>query len=86
MPQISRFRGISVEMYYHDHPPPHFHVYYADERAIIEVDTMRVIGGRLSPRIYRLVTDWGARHRAELQANWRRVAAREAPLWIEPDE
>jgi hypothetical protein len=86
MPQISRFRGISVEMYHDDHPPPHFHVYYADERAIIELETTRIIGGRLSPRIQRLIGDWGARHRTELQANWRRVVAHQAPLWIEPDE
>ena len=73
-------------MYFADHPPPHFHVYYADERAIIEIDTMRIIGGALSPRIRRLVTDWGRRHRAELHANWRRVVAHEAPLWIESDD
>ena len=86
MPQISRFQEISVEMYHDDHPPPHFHVYYADERAIIEIDTMRILGGALSPRIHRLVTDWGRRHRAELQANWRRAVAHEAPLWIEPND
>ncbi len=73
-------------MYHDDHPPPHFHVYYADERAIIELETMRIIGGRLSPRIQRLIGDWGARHRTELEANWRRVVAHQAPLWIEPDE
>jgi hypothetical protein len=86
MPQVSRFRGISVEMYHDDHPPPHFHVYYADESAIIELETVRIMGGRLSPRIHRLVIEWGRRRRAQLRENWRRVVAHEPPLWIEPDE
>lgn len=54
--------------------------------AAFELETMRIIGGRLSPRIQRLIGDWGARHRTELEANWRRVVAHQAPLWIEPDE
>ena len=26
MPEISRFFGIIIQMYYNDHEPPHFHV------------------------------------------------------------
>lgn len=46
MPQVARFRGISVEMYYRDHPPPHFHAYYADESAIIDIETMEIRRGQ----------------------------------------
>jgi len=28
MPEISRFYGIVVYMFYYDHQPPHFHVMY----------------------------------------------------------
>ena len=28
MPEISRFLGIIITMYYNDHNPPHFHVRY----------------------------------------------------------
>jgi Domain of unknown function (DUF4160) len=28
MPEISRFYGIVIQLYYADHPPPHFHVSY----------------------------------------------------------
>jgi hypothetical protein len=86
MPQISAFRGISVEMYYNDHPPPHFHVYYAGASAIIEIAMMDVFEGRLPPRIRRLVIDWGRRHGAQLAENWRRVSAGEPTMWITPDE
>ena len=82
MPEISRFFGIVIGMFHDDHPPPHFHVYYAEERAIIEIDTMRIIQGRLSLRIYRRIAEWGHRHRAELRENWRRGEAHEALIWI----
>jgi len=36
VPEISRFFGIVVAMYYDDHPPPHFHVRYGEPRAILE--------------------------------------------------
>ena len=35
MPEISRFLGIIITMYYNDHPPPHFHVRYNQQKAII---------------------------------------------------
>jgi len=29
MPEVSRFFGISIRMYFDDHNPPHFHAIYA---------------------------------------------------------
>ena len=43
MPTISKFFGISIRMYYDDHPPPHFHAYYAEDSAKIEIATLGVI-------------------------------------------
>jgi hypothetical protein len=39
MPRISTFYGIVIEMYFDDHPPPHFHALYAGEEALIVIDT-----------------------------------------------
>ena len=36
MPEISRFFGIVVRMYYDDHAPPHIHVEYQGQRAVFE--------------------------------------------------
>lgn len=33
MPEISRFYGIIIRMYYEDHNPPHFHAVYGDDEA-----------------------------------------------------
>src|SRR5438132_8116666 len=66
MPEISRFFGIVVQMYYDDHEPPHFHVRYSGQKALIEIETLALLRGRLSPRALGLVVERPARHRAEL--------------------
>jgi hypothetical protein len=50
MPEISRFFGIVVQMYYADHEPPHFHVRYSGEKALFAIETLSLLAGRLSPR------------------------------------
>ena len=79
MPEISRFFGMVVAMYYRDHEPPHFHVRYGSERALIGIESLAVIEGRLSPRALALAVEWAAQHRAELSQNWER-ARRLEPL------
>lgn len=83
MPEISRFFGIVIKMYFDDHPPPHFHAEYGDHKAIIEIHTLVVIGGYLPPRALGLVIEWAAQHRAELLELWER-AARQQPLFKIP--
>jgi hypothetical protein len=70
MPEISRFFGITVQMYYNDHDPPHFHVRYSGQKALIEIQTLSLIRGTLSPRALGLVTEWAAMHREELMEDW----------------
>ena len=79
MPEISRFFGIIIAMFYNDHAPPHFHVRYGEQRAIIEIDPLTVLGGKLSPRVLGLVMEWAAVHQEELREDWR-LAERQAPL------
>jgi len=79
MPEISRFFGIVITMYYNDHDPAHFHVRYSDQKAIIEIQSLAIIAGRLSPRATALVLEWAALHRDELQHDWQ-LARRQVPL------
>ena len=79
MPEISRFFGIIITMNYNDHVPPHFHARYGSDQAIVDIQTLQVLGGRLSPRIIGLVVEWALQHRAELLEDWRR-ARQDAPL------
>jgi hypothetical protein len=84
VPRISSFFGIVIEMYYGDHPPPHFHARYGDETAKIEIATGNMIAGSLSTRAQRLVREWVEQHRGELEANWNRAVNHDKPEPIEP--
>lgn len=70
MPEISRFLGIIITMYYNDHSPPHFHVRYNQQKAIIDIENLAILQGKLSPRILGLVIEWAATHQKELLENW----------------
>jgi hypothetical protein len=43
MPEVSRFFGIVISMFYKDHSPPHYHARYAGQRAIVSLETLEVI-------------------------------------------
>lgn len=86
MPEISRFFGIVIAMYYKEHAPPHFHAKYAGDRAAFAIPDLSIIEGRLPRRAVSLVLEWAFEHRAELMENWRRAERREELLRIEPLE
>ena len=55
MPTISFFLGIYIRMYFDEHAPSHFHAYYGDYSAAIEIETFRVLKGHLPQRVLGLV-------------------------------
>ncbi|MDZ4288575.1 MAG: DUF4160 domain-containing protein [Prosthecobacter sp.] len=67
MPEVSRFYGIVIQIYYDDHPPPHFHAIYAGHVATIAIDTFQIIDGSLPKRALSLVMDWASAHQQELR-------------------
>lgn len=84
MPRISAFYGIVITMYFRDHDPPHFHAVYGEHQAQIVISSLEPLFGELPPRALRLVREWAALHRPELEANWERARAREPLANIEP--
>lgn len=60
MPELSRFLGITITMYFNDHNPPHFHAEYNGEEACFEIASLKRIDGALPPRICGYVVEWGA--------------------------
>ncbi len=84
MPEVSRFFGMVIAMYFDDHAPPHFHVAHGDDRAQVRIDPPGLLNGTLSPRALALVVEWAALHRSELLANWERVQTRQPATKIEP--
>lgn len=79
MPELSRFYGIVVRMFFGDHPPPHFHAEYGSHQVLVDIRTLAVISGKFPPRAMGLVTEWAALHQDELLQQWQR-AERHEPL------
>jgi hypothetical protein len=87
MPELSRFFGIIIRMYWElsaPHHVPHFHVYHQDATAIYSIDPIELIAGSLPKRQQRLVEAWAELHQVELLADWERLQAGLAPLPIDP--
>ena len=84
MPEISRFYGIVIRMYFGDHNPPHFHVEYGGDKAVIGISALGVIEGRLPPRIMGMVVEWAAQHQDELLADWEKARNLEPLERIDP--
>ena len=86
MPTISMFFGIIIRMYYapKEHPPPHFHVYYSEYRATVDIETCELIQGNLPKKQQKLVLAWAELHQEELMADWELVMNSEEPYKIEP--
>lgn len=57
MPEISRFFGIVIYIYYREHQPAHFHAVYGEFEALISVDNFTVLSGNLPPRALGLVVE-----------------------------
>ncbi len=79
MPEIVRFYGIIIKLFFSDHPPPHFHVIYGEYNALFDMNTLEMIEGDLPSRARKLVIEWGTRYQAELLEMWTTQQFRKLP-------
>jgi len=79
MPEISRFYGIIIAIFFHEHNPPHFHARYGNEWVVIDIRNLSVLEGRIPARALGLVIEWASQHRQELEKNWE-LAYQKKPL------
>ncbi len=70
MPEISRFLGMIIKMFFDDHNPPHFHVEFQEYRAIINIKTADIVEGYLPPKQLKLIQLWTSIHEQELLENF----------------
>ena len=85
MPEISRFLGIVIAMFYRDHAPPHFHAVYGNHEITVEIKS-GIVRGDFPKRALRLVLEWLDLHKDELLEDWRLVEARHPLKRIAPLE
>jgi hypothetical protein len=68
MPEISRFYGIIVRMFYNDHHPPHIHVEYQEYEATVELEN-GIVKGEMPRSALKLIYEWIDIHIEELLVN-----------------
>ena len=71
MPEICRFLGIIITMYFDEHNPPHFHVRYNEYRASVEIQSINVMAGAIPAKVRGLVEEWAELHQQELLRMWK---------------
>ena len=85
MPELSRFLGIIIAMYYRDHAPPHFHAIYGDHEIVVEIES-GIVSGEFPRRALAHVQEWRVVHRKALLADWALAQDRQPLNKIEPLE
>lgn len=85
MPVISSFYGIVITMLLNEHNPPHFHVKYAEYRALVTIQD-GLIEGSMPRRALNMIYEWLDIHKDELMNNWEKITHGELPDKIKPLE
>jgi hypothetical protein len=86
VPEISRFLGIVIAMYYNDHAPPHFHARYGSSEIRVNIQSGEIMSGQFPRRAENLVLEWLELHRGELLEDWKLAQDRKPLKKIEPLE
>jgi hypothetical protein len=86
VPIISTFFGIVIRMFYSEHEPAHFHAEHQGERASFLFSGEPLAGQLSSGTARRLIREWAAQHRGELEANWGKMKAGQSLDRIRPLE
>ncbi len=84
MPEICRFFGIVIAVFYDNNNPPHFHARYGRNKVSIEIQTLRVLEGKISPRTLGFVVEWASLHKEQLMKDWELAKSNQPPEIIEP--
>jgi hypothetical protein len=86
MPEICRFLGIVIKMFYDEYNPPHFHAEYGEFKASIRILDYALLEGSLPPKILGLVVEWAAIHNSELIEDWELSRKQKVLMKIKPLE
>ena len=85
MPEISRFLGIVIAMFYRDYTPPHYHARYGEYEVTVEIET-GLVSGTFPPRALGHVLEWHQIHKDALRENWELASSRQPLKAIAPLE
>lgn len=83
MPEISRFYGIIISLFWRDHNPPHVHFSYQDYECSISV-LERIVDGKAPAKVIAKVNEWIDLHESEILTLWEKAQKGEQIGRIEP--
>ncbi len=72
MPEISRFYGIVIKMFFKpkEHEPSHIHALYGEYMGEFNIKSMEMMQGDLPRKAQDLVREWLSMHQTDLQSMW----------------
>ena len=72
MPEISRFYGIVIKMFFKpkEHEPSHIHALYGEYLGVFDLQTYQMTDGDLPPKAQQMVTEWLRIYGVRLQEMW----------------
>lgn len=79
MPEVARFYGIVIKVFFGDHPPPHFHAIYGEYNALVDIASLQIIEGDLPSRAQKLVLEWALLYQQDLLQMWDTQEFRKLP-------
>ena len=71
VPEIARFYGIIIKMYFKEHGVPHFHAIYGEYNGVFEIETLEMLEGDLPIRAQKLIIEWATNYKSELDDMWK---------------
>jgi len=75
MPTVRRFDRCRIEMYFRDHPPPHFHIVTrSNERVAVLIETLAIMAGTADARDLEEALAWAGSNRETLRRLWRQYS------------
>ena len=71
MPEITRFYGIIVKIFFtREHNPPHFHALYGEYSGLFDIQTTEMFEGDMPPKAQTLIKEWAAKHKSDIMKMW----------------
>lgn len=76
MPTIKIIESIKVDIYSREHPPPHFHVLYAEYEELIEIETLDTYIGFVPKAQRKKVVEWAKENKVYLNGIFKQLNPR----------
>jgi hypothetical protein len=77
VPVVAIVDGVRIMFYANEHPPAHFHAKIAEFQAVVDIDRVTIVAGRLPPAQTRSVLAWAASRQDRLRSTFAAAMAHE---------